>query len=596
MPTPFNTGNLEPQQYVAYLDLAGGRNTKKDPHALDRNQLAVSDNTWMAQGNTIAKRPGNVSVNISVGAFGSISAGSTGSGVAAKGMAEGRFYDVTALVVQGSNNWLYAAPLTLPGISGGGIGQWVSIGQISSGGVIQATQLFDPDKSNPNGPDGSLFITNGVDTPKIWGGPGNVLRPAVSAQLPQKTGAAAPITPKYVSTLFSSLFYAGEPSDPCAVYVSNPFNPQQFTINIIAPTPSVTTNTYIPLYVGRGDGINGGYITGLAPLAQNMVVYKESSIYTMYQVGLSGQMLWATSIASASVGAVSPRSIVPFDAFHVFLGIDGVYTFDGQTTRRISDNNPDLFDGPTAQILDRTTAVGVRYGNRYLIFFDNGAGAGVSLGYPCAGAWFDFSKPDVDGLPAVGTISGMNVAGLVPLRGPKDLGNFAWADAVVDRVGTFNAVVSGLVQYTDFGTPFTATVLGKADFFADIWGDESVVDEKSLDSVDLLMSLPVVQSGQSYIFNGVLYLDLLNSQNSAVTSYNLPVPGASVVGTAVVGTAIVGSTAGTPAYQALPLYQQNPAQGLIMQFGFTEQSQYPWTCLGYTLLINRQRRVGTASG
>ena len=341
MPTPFRGPGPEPQQYIAYLDLSGGRNTKRDPHALDRNQLVVSDNTWMAQGNTIAKRPGNVSINISAGAFGAISAGSTGSGVGYSGMVEGRFQDVTALLVQGTNNQLYGAFVNLGSISVGTGSVWASVGSIS-GGVIQAAQLYDPAKTNANGPDGSLFLVNGLDTPKYWNGPGTTIQPVPLATLPLQSFSIppsnlnAPIKPKYVATLFSSLFYANDPqTDPCAVYVSNPFNPETFTINLITPSPAVNTNSYIPFYVGRGDGINGGYITGLAPLGQTMVAYKESSIYYIYNVSLTGQMLWAVALGSASVGALSPRSIVSFDTFHVFLGIDGVYTFDGTNTRRI---------------------------------------------------------------------------------------------------------------------------------------------------------------------------------------------------------------------------------------------------------------------
>lgn len=600
MPTPINPGPLDQQQYVAYLDLSGGRNTKKDPHALDRNQLAVSDNTWMAQGNTIAKRPGTAGLAISAGQYGggisegAISTGSVGSAVGAKAMVEGRFFNQTALVVQGTNNQLYAAPMALPGISSGS-NVWISIGRIS-GGTLNAAQLFDPDPTNANGPDGTLFLVDGIDTPKKWLGPGNVIAPIPTAQLPTKKGSALPITPAYVAALFGSIFYAGDPSDPNAVYVSDPFRPESFTVNMLIPTGSVTTSTYIPAWIGRGDGYQGGPITGFAVMGSAMIVYKQSSIYAMTQVGVLGDMIWGSACVSSSVGSVSPRSIVPFDTYHCFLGIDGVYMFDGQQSTKISKNNPDLFDGPTAQILDRNTAIGVRYGNKYLIFFDNGNGTGTALGYPCAGAWFDFDKPDVDGLPAVGTISGMFVGGAAPLRGPNDLGNFAWADAARDRVGTFNAVQNGQPVYSDFGVSINSTVLGKADFFSDVWGDEAPVDEKQVDSVNLLMSFPIVINGQTYTFNGTMYFDQLGVATSVGNSAALNVPGAAVVGSAVVGTAVLGVVQGTPAYQAITMFQGAPSTGRIIQFGFSEASTLPWTCLGYTEVVNRQRGVLGSSG
>lgn len=590
--------------WVAYLDLSGGRNTKKDPHALDRNQLAQSDNTWMQTGNALSKRPGNISIQISAGQFNAVSAGSTGSGVGATGMVEGRFFSQTALVVQGANNQLYGVPMAVPAVSIGLVNRWVSIGAISAGGVIQATQVYDPDPTNPAGPDGSLFIVNGVDTPKIWNGPGNVLRPVVTAQLPTKKGSSAPITPKYVATLFGSIFYAGDSSDPNAVYVSNPLFPEQFTVNQLVPTnPGVTTSTYIPAWIGRGDGFNGGAVTGFAVMGSAMIVYKESAIYAFTQVGVLNDMIWGSQCASSSVGCLSPRSIVPFDTFHVFLGIDGVYTFDGTNTHKISENNPDLFDGPTAQILNRMTAVAVRYGNKYKIYFDNGNGSGVASGFPTAGAVFDFGKLDADGLPVCQTISDMLVGGIAPLRGPNDTGNYAWADAQQDRVGIFNPVVGGFPVYSDFGQPFTVTVQGKADFFADIWGDEGPVDEKNIDNATLLMSFPIITTGQAYTFNGTLTLDAYNVQTSTVNSMVIPPLGGATVGFAQLGnsspgqfTAVLGLRIGTPAYQPLALFQSSPAFGTILQLGFSETSRFPWTSLGYTLLVNRQRRVGNNSG
>lgn len=606
MPSPFGQGPLEGQQYIAYLDLAGGRNTKKDPHALDRNQLSISDNTWSAQGNTIQRRPGSVSVG-GISAFGG-GAGTTGSGVSLSGMAEGRFFDVTALVVQSGDKHLYAAPLQLPQSSTGGI-TWSKIGAIS-GGTIAAAQLYDPPgvsvSPGSGSPDGTLFIVNGVDTPRGWNGPGNNLFTLNTNNLPRKNGGVnAPITPKYVATLFSSLFYAGEPTDPSMVYISDPFNPELFTSNLLIPTANITSSTYIGAPVGRGDGVGGGVITGLAPMGGAMIVYKESAIYALTQIGILGNLDWGASIVSSSVGCVSPRSLVAFDTFHVFLGIDGVYVFNGSTTQRISDNNPDLFDGPTAQIQDRTSAIGVRMGLRYLLFFDNGSGSAISpgtaaSGYANTGVWFDFSRVDADGLPTVGTISGMNVAGLAALRGPKDLGNFAWADALQDRVGYFNAVATIantiVPVFADFGSAYTVTVQGKADFMADVWPDEGPEDVKQVDSVHLLMSLPLIMAGQTYTFTTLVTYDQLNSVQTSATTSPLPNPSGFIVGSAIIGQATIGSGVFTPAYQHVYVAQPDPSEGTIVQVQFFETSTLPWTCMGYLVLANRQRRVGHNSG
>ena len=597
----FNPSPIDPRQFVAYLDLSGGRNTKKDPHALDRNQLAVSDNTWMAQGNTIAKRPGSISVpTISSGHFagGAISAGGTGFGISLVGMVTGRFANTTCLIVQDAANQVAAAPITQLAISAGFVNSWVSIGGIS-GGTIAAAQLFDPDPANKNGPDGTVFIVTGKDVPQAWWGIGQPLRPLTYLepnQIPQKAdGSGKPITPAYVATLFSSLFYAGEPTDPSMVYISNPFLPEQFTENLIIPTNTITGASYIGLPVGRGDGIGGGSITGMATMGSAMLVYKQSAIYAVTMVGIVGDMVWGASVASSSVGMTSPRSLVAFDTFHVFLGIDGVYVFDGTTTTKISANNPDLFDGgfsPTPLIQNRSTAIAVRYGNRYIIFFDDGGGTGVALGYCNRGAWFDFDKLDADGLPSCGTMSGFNVGGVAPLRGPQDQGNFAWCDATHDRVALFNAAANGAPWYFDFANPITVSVTGKADFFADIWADSAPVCLKALDSVDLLMSFPIIQSGQEYVFNGTVAYDQLNAFGSVGIPTPFPLVGEAIVGQAIVGSAVIGILSGTPAYEYLPMYQPEPPHGYIVQYAFNETSGNPWTCLGYVLYINKQQKVG----
>lgn len=595
---PFNAGDLPQQQWIAYLDLSGGRNTRKDPHALDRNQLATSDNTWMAQGNAIGKRPGNVSLSgVSCIVGGVISAGATGLGVSLKAMVEGRFFGQTALVVQGQNNQVAAVPLALPAVSSGTVNNWQNIGSVS-GGTIYAAQLFDPDPSNANGPDGSLFITDGIDTPKYWTGPGGTLKPVLTANLPTKNdGTGRAITPKYVATLFSSLWYAGEPTDPDMVYISDPFRPQSFTSNIVVPTGTITGSNYIGMPIGRGDGINGADITGMAPLSSTMLIYKQSAIYASAQVGMLGDMVWTSQVLSASVGMTSPRSLVAFDQFHCILGIDGVYMVNLQGTTKLTTNNPDLFDGPAALIADRTTAIGVRYGNRYILFFDDGGGAGqVPLGYCDRAVWFDFDKLDADGLPCVGTFSAMNVAGVAPLRGPFDTGNFAWANALTDLVGVFAGATSGIITSSDFGAAITATVTGKADFFADIWGDEAPADIKVVDDVQLFLSLPIITTGQVYTFNGSIFYDQLNSFLSSGSPLPLAFPAQAMVGSAIVGSSVVGLLTAQPVFQDVPLFQPANSFGAIVQFSFSESSIYPWTCLGYSLFINRQNKVGTQSG
>jgi hypothetical protein len=334
---------------VFYPDLGGGRNTRKDSHALNRNQLAESINTWMLASHSISKRPGSVAAITTTGA--------TGSGSSIKGMSTARINNVSYIIVQSGTN-LYAAAVTDT--------SYTSIGTLNStAGPIQTAQMYDQTTGITAN---AVFIVDGVDVPQLWKGPGHSIAPV--GTVPLNHSGSASITPKFVSTLTNSLWYAGEPTEPTGVYISDPSNPESFSYG--GQTPGAS---FIPYLIGYNDGVNGGDITGIAPLGNSMIVYKQSAVYAFVYTGYYGDVgPWALQTLSTSVGMLSPRSLVSFDTFHCFLGIDGVYTCDGQTVskRPISDNNPDLFDGPTASIVDRTTAVGVRYGARYLLFFDDG--------------------------------------------------------------------------------------------------------------------------------------------------------------------------------------------------------------------------------
>jgi hypothetical protein len=545
-------------------------NTKKDPHALSRNQLAVSVNGWYGTGNAFSKRPGNAQLGTVPLA--------TGSGYGAQSMTSGRFANVTWLLVQSAGT-VYACAVN--GSS------WTSIGSVAAGGVLRSAQLFDPSTSLD-----TMFCVDGKVSPRGYTGGGSFTTLTVG-NLPKNHSGAAPITPKFVSTLFSHLFYAGEPTEPSAVYISDAFKPQSFTQNaIINPGGIDTGGTYIPYFVGRNDGISGGDITGLSPIGGvgAMIVYKQAAIYRGTQIGLQGDSVWQWVLVSASVGMVAPQSLVAFDTFHCFLGLDGVYVCDGSSVTRISDNVPTFFDstltGTNASILDRTTAVGVRDGQRYLLFFDDGGGASTAAGHPTTGVWFDFAHLDEDGKPTCGVISGMVVGGAVALRGPSDSGDFAWADAVVDNVGQFG------VGYSDYGADITTSFAGKADSFDDIFGQDAIICAKHLHQAQLVISLPQSQPGEILRFMGMFTFDYLSRQQSFGQTLQVMASSGAIVGSSTVGTAIVGDAAGQVKAQPVRLDAQNGGDGHFIQATFTETSSFPWTTLGYVLRVNKRDQGG----
>jgi hypothetical protein len=274
-------------------------------------------------------------------------------------MATARFNDVTS-VIQQNGGTIYAAQVTDTTYAS------IATNASTSALLLNAAQIYDPVQSA-----NCAFLVNGKDAPRLWKGPGNTCTSLTTSAAPANHAGTSVITPAFVMSFYNSLWYAGEPTEPTGVYISDPTAPESFDYGGALPGAA-----YQPYLIGYNDGVAGGNITGFAPIGNSSVlIYKESAIYRMDHIGYYGDVgPWDVVLVSPTVGCVAPKSLVSFDSFHCFLGPDGVYTCDGNSVsqRPISDNNPDLFEGPNAAITTRTTAVGVRLSSRYLLFYDNG--------------------------------------------------------------------------------------------------------------------------------------------------------------------------------------------------------------------------------
>ena len=225
-----------------------------------------------------------------------------------------------------------------------------------------------------------------------------------------------------------------------------------------------------------------------------------------------------------------------------------------------------------------------------MIWYDNGSGSTTPAGYPTIGLWFDFSKLDpATGLPTAGQIANMFVNGAASLRGPQDNGTMVWCDGSQDRIGNFPAQN----LFADFGEPIQTQVMGKADFMADVWGDQAPISVKQLDNVRLLISITNSASGETLSFQVSSVFDFFGYYASYANTAAVEGFGSgAIVGTAIVGTAVLGLPANAAQYQVVKAYTQAPGQGKIIQIGFTESSVYSWTCLGYVLTVNMQNVGG----
>lgn len=90
-------------------------------------------------------------------------------------------------------------------------------------------------------------------------------------------------------------------------------------------------------------------ITAIAPLGDNLVVFKKNSIWQMIDNGLSDTgpqlALYEPRLVVAGVGTVSHQSVQAVNGGLVFLAEDGFYFYDGTPNiRRISDSIKDFVD------------------------------------------------------------------------------------------------------------------------------------------------------------------------------------------------------------------------------------------------------------
>ena len=556
-----------------YLDLGGGLNTVTDTHALRPNELSESINCWHAYGRSLSKRPGSQPFVTATGA--------TGGGGVGAGCVTARFAGKTYVIAQVNTTQLYAAAA--------GDTSWTLIGTMTAGaGPIQAAQMFDPGSAKS-----TLFIVNGVDHPLAWQGPTTSVVAASSlagASLPLNLTGAAIITPSYVTTYQNFLLYSGESTATEAVYVSDPFKPNSFTV-AASLTKIGTDPSYEPYYVGFNDGVSGGNITGLMALEAGVVIFKQAAIYSFTLTSFYGDTIFFPQLISASIGCTSPRSITRFDGFGAFLGIDGVYTVSlGAAPDLISGAVATYFDstlaGYTAVISDRTTAVGVRHGERYIIWINTGRTSYLND----TGIWFDFRKLSAEGKPTTGEIQGMQVAGAAPLRGPTDDGNFVWVDSSIDRVSKFGfGYADPTPGATDSGysNPITTSFVGKSDFMEEQLGESSFLRPKNIERVWLVLSLfGHLSSG---IFSGSLTFNAtwfgggsygVQSQSSVAT---LPVNigSNSIWGNTWGSMQWSGATNAAQPYAMLCFPSQKGMIANNLQFGFTESSKNGWVVIGY---------------
>jgi hypothetical protein len=123
---------------------------------------------------------------------------------------------------------------------------------------------------------------------------------------------------KYIVVHKNRLYIAGDPNNPNRLYMSDLGLPENFpALNFI----DINTN-------------DGDSITGLAELADSLVIFKERSMHVLRGTGPQNYNLVDTH---QTHGTVSHWSVVPIMNKLFFLARDGVYSFDGKHIHLESD-------------------------------------------------------------------------------------------------------------------------------------------------------------------------------------------------------------------------------------------------------------------
>jgi hypothetical protein len=246
--------------------------------------------------------------------------------------------------------------------------------------------------------------------------------------------------------------------------------------------------------------------------------------------------------------------------------------------------------------LSYPTAVGVRCGSRYIIWYDRGlpSAPGVAAGYPTSGVWFDFSKPDIDALPQAGEMHGalsqypftatMPVAGACQLNGPYDTGLFVWTSATADQVALFG------IGFVEFGGAISTTFAGPADRFPQVARDSAFFDFKHIHSSRFAIAA-VLAAQQQLTFNATFTTDFLLTTSASGLTPVLPGTSAAVFGSGTFGSSVFGSGTGATTYGPVTIIPAASADGRMIQTMIQEQSTTEWLYLGFVLEISRRLPV-----
>lgn len=154
-----------------------------------------------------------------------------------------------------------------------------------------------------------LVVTNGVDTPKKWNGSGYMEDLGGSPNISRYCGYFGSVGFEH---LYLGWTIDGGNDQPFTLEMSNAGNPEAY-----------------------GDGLyydllnTNDEIVGMKSLGQNIIIYKTESISVAFPTGSADDPLQFKQNHINGIGTPTIRTVADFGNFHIFMGNDNVYKFDG---------------------------------------------------------------------------------------------------------------------------------------------------------------------------------------------------------------------------------------------------------------------------
>ena len=263
---------------------------------------------------------------------------------------------------------------------------------------------------------------------------------------------------------------------------------------------------------GNGEAFNVGYkdgdpITQLYPLGNNLIIYKNDSIWVMRGDNLFN---WFQEREEPSVGCVAPLSVVDVGFGHIFLSKDNIYFFDGKNIAPIGNKIKPWLDAIPTSLRKKASAT---YFNSY-----------YRLSYASSAGGLNDEELILDlknfkqGKISWWLNDSRNIASYINYDGPDD-----------DNTICFTDHNAGYIRQLDIGTQDDGVNID-TEFHSKYFTFDAPNTEKIYDRVKLDHALGV----------GNFTLDIIKNLNDAyILEYDIDASGTSsnnTFGTATLGT------------------------------------------------------------